>query len=146
MPLLIEESIRIGAAPETIWKFLSEPQSWRFWWPNCRLAETKDRRPLRDGSQLELVLELGLFPITFRPTVEVAQPNRALLWVGRGMGVTSRHAFYLEPKPNGTEVRQRETFEGWGVPLFRLLRLQHATATMFKQNLRGLRKMAERSL
>ena len=146
MPLLIEESIRIGAAPETIWKFLSEPQSWRFWWPNCRLAETMDRRPLRDGSQLELVLELGLFPITFRPTVEVAQPNRALLWVGRGLGVTSRHAFYLEPKPNGTEVRQRETIEGWGVPLFRLLRLQHATAVMFKQNLRGLRKMAERSL
>src|SRR6185503_11136589 len=56
VPLLIEESIRIGAPPETIWKFLSEPQSWRFWWPNCRLAETADRRPLRDGSQLELVL------------------------------------------------------------------------------------------
>ena len=101
MALLIEESIRVGAAPETIWKFLSEPQSWRYWWPNCRLAETADRRPLRDGSQLELVLELGLFPITFRPTVEVAQPNRALLWVGRGFGVTGRHAFYLEQKSNG---------------------------------------------
>jgi hypothetical protein len=92
------------------------------------------------------VLELGFFPITLRPTVEVAQPNRALLWVGRGMGVTGRHAFYLEPKANGTQVRQRETFEGWGVPLFRLLRFEHATAVMFKQNLKGLRRMAERSV
>jgi hypothetical protein len=145
LALLVEESAHIRAAPETIWKYLSEPQSWRFWWPNCKQAETADRRPLHDGSSFELTLDLGPFTVTQRPTVEMAQPNRALMWVARSMGVTRRHAFYIEPGKNGVTVRERCTFEGWGMPLFRFLGLQQRSSEMFRGNLRGLRKMAERS-
>ncbi len=145
MPLLIEESARIGAAPETVWKLLSEPKTWRYWWPGVKQAESADRQALHDGSHFELALELGPFSVTLRPTVEVAQPNRALLWVSRSMGVERRHAFYLESGAHGTTVRQRGTFAGGGMPLFRLLRLHHAYAVMFRKSLSGLRKMAERS-
>ncbi len=146
MALTIEESIQIAAPPETIWRYISDPFGWRIWWPQCKSAETTDRKPLRDGSQLEIVLEIGVIPITLRPIVEVAQPHRVLLWTGKSLGVTRRHAFYLEPRPTGTFVRQCETFDGPGLPLFRLFRLDHATIMMFKENLKGLKRAAERAL
>ena len=77
--------------------------------------------------------------------VEAATPQRALIWVGRGGGLVGRHAFYLDAKPNGTFVRQHETFTGAGVLLFRLLRLDVATRRMFQRNLRGLKRIAERA-
>jgi hypothetical protein len=145
VPLLIEESTRVGASPEAIWKLLSEPKSWSYWWHGCKQAESADRHPLRDGSSFALTLELGPFPITVRPTVEVAQPNRALVWTVRSMGVTQRHAFYIEIGSQAVMVRRRATFEGWGMFLFRLLGLPAATAVMFRKSLSGLRKAAERS-
>jgi carbon monoxide dehydrogenase subunit G len=146
LSLAIEESIVVGARPEAVWRLISDPVSWRFWWPKCRSAETVDRKPLREGSELVLVLELGLLPINWHAKVEVMQPNRALMLDGHGFGVRGRHAFYLEEKRNGTQVREREAFEGWGLIPFQLLGLAHGTSVMFKENLKGLRKMAERSL
>ena len=145
MALLIEESTRVAAPPDAVWKLLSEPKSWRYWWPGVRAAESSDRRPLHDGSTFEVTIALGPFPVTLRPTVEVAQPNRALLWVSRSLGVERRHAFYIETGAQTTSVRQRCTFAGVGMPLFRLLGLPQAYSEMFRKSLSGLRKMAERS-
>jgi hypothetical protein len=145
VPLLIEESTRVGAPPEAVWKLLSDPQSWRFWWAGVKNAESVDRHPLHDGSELNLAFELGALTVHLRPKVEVAQPGRALLWTARSMGVVRHHAFYIEPGAPALVVRERESFEGWGLPLFRLLRFHVATAEMFRRSLRGLRKLAERS-
>ena len=145
MPLLIEETTRIAAAPETVWELLCEPQSWRYWWPNAKQAESADRRPLRDGSSFELVVQSKAILVTRRATVEMAQPGRALLWVEQAMGVKRRYAIYLEPGSRGTTVRVRGTFTGLGLPIFRLLGLPVSTAESFRGTLRGLRKAAERS-
>jgi len=142
--LAVEEAILVGAPPQAVWRFLADPMSWRYWWRHCKSAATADLKPLRDGSRLEIALELGLLTFTLRPTVEVASENRTLIWVGRSLGVTGRHAFYLEARPNGTYVRQRESFSGGGLFLFQLLRLERATSRMFKENLRGLKRIAER--
>lgn len=145
MPLLVEESTRVSASPEAVWKLLSEPKSWHVWWPGVRHAESSDRRPLHDGSTFAVTIQLGPFPVTLRPTVEVAQPNRALLWVSRSLGVERRHAFYIETGTSTTAVRQRCTFQGAGMPLFRLLDFHQAYSEMFRKSLSGLRKLAERS-
>lgn len=146
MARTIEETLLVGTPPEIVWRLLADPTTWRLWWPACLEAEAKDRRPLHDGSELTLVLKPGLFPMRFHSRVDVATENRALIWTGRGGGVTGRHAFYLEAKPAGTLVRQREDFEGWALPLYLLLGTERATRRMFKENLRGLKKLAERSL
>ncbi|MEO8196349.1 MAG: SRPBCC family protein [Thermoanaerobaculia bacterium] len=143
--LRIEESIQIAAAPEIVWKFLADPRSWQHWWPGCRAAETADRKTLHDGSQLSFALHLGWLTLKFNARVEAATTSRALLWVGKGGGVTGRHAFHLDAKPNGTFVRQHESFSGPGVLFFRLARLDTASRRMFRQNLRGLKRIAERS-
>lgn len=143
--LQIEETIHIGAPPETVWKFLADPRSWQHWWPGCREASTADRKTLHDGSTLTLSLRLGWLTVKFAARVEAATAPRSLLWVGGGAGVSGRHAFYLEAKPNGTFVREQEHWSGAGLWLFRLLRLDVASRKMFQQNLRGLKRVAERS-
>lgn len=144
MARTIEESILVGAPPEAIWKLLENPWTWPQWWPACHDARTLDRRPIHDGSQLALTLKPSWLTLSFRPKVEVAQPGRALIWVGQGGGVTGRHAFYLEPRSNGTQVRQREDFSGPLVPVMMVLGQLAATRRMFRDNLKGLKRFAER--
>jgi hypothetical protein len=143
--LVVEETTRVGAPPEAVWRLLTELPTWRFWWPSCRHAEASDRRPLHDGSSFEYVLEGRLVPVTHRATVDVAQPGKALLWIDRALGVERRHAFYVEPGGWGTLVRERATFEGWNGLAARLLGRAPATSLLFRENLKGLRKAAERS-
>lgn len=144
MPTTIEESIRITAPPETVWRLLENPWGWQQWWPACRDARTEDRKPLRDGSRLYLVLRPGWLTMTFRPVVDVFQPGRALIWTGNGLGVRGRHSFFLEAVPGGTRLRQREELSGPGLVLMALLGQLHATRRMFRENLKGLKRVAER--
>lgn len=146
MALTIEETLLIGAPPEAVWRLLADPTTWRLWWPACLEVAAKDRRPLHDGSELDLLLKPGWIAMRTRPRVDVVTENRALIWTGSGAGVSVRHAFYLDAKPAGTFVRQREDFEGPLLPLFRLLGTAGATRKMFRANLRGLKKLAERSI
>ena len=141
----LEESIHIAAAPDIVWRFLADPHSWTHWWPGCREVVTSDRKTLHDGSELTLVLRLGWLTLKFAARVEAATPKRTLLWIGKGGGITDRHAFYLDAKPNGTFVRQRATYCGAGVLLFRVLRLDKASRRMFQGNLRGLKRISERA-
>jgi carbon monoxide dehydrogenase subunit G len=144
-PLRIEESIHIAAGPEIVWRFLADPRSWQHWWPGFREGETKDRKALHDGSELKLGLHLGWVTIRFAVRVEAMTPPRSLLWVARGAGVVARHAFYLDARPNGTFVRQQQDLSGAGLLFFRLGRFDAATRRMLQQNLRGLKRMAERA-
>jgi len=142
--LQIEETIQIAAPPEVVWKYLADPRSWPHWWPGCREAETGDKKTLHDGSALKVALRLGWLTLKFTARVEAATPPRTLLWEASGGGVTGRHAFYLDARPNGTFVRQQESFTGAGVLFFRLARFDAASRRMFQQNLRGLKRICER--
>ena len=146
MPLTIEHTVRIGAPPESIWRLLVDPNSWRYWWPNLRDVETADRKPLREGSTLAIGLQMGLLPITLQARVEMMREAKALHWTVSRLGVTGRHAFYLEPRRSGTAVIRREQLTGPGLLFFRLLRMDHATAVMFRESLKGLKKLVERSV
>jgi len=140
----IEESLRITAPPEAVWKLLENPWGWPQWWSACRDARTEDRKPLRDGSKLVLVLRPGWLTLTVRPVVDVCQPGRALIWTGTSAGVRGRHSFFLEAVPGGTMVRQREELSGPGFVFMTLLGQLHATRRMFRDNLKGLKRLAER--
>lgn len=142
----IDETILIAAPPETVWKLLADPRSWRHWWPGCLDAETKDRKTLHDGSEIALRLRFGWLVVPLRPRVDAATPPKSLVWTGRGFGVAGRHAFYLEAKPSGTFVRQQETFHGPAAALYRLLGLERLTRKMFRANLRGLKRFAEQKI
>jgi len=144
VPYTIEETITAAAPAEALWKHLENPWTWPQWWPACREARTGDRKALREGGRLHLVLRPSWLTLTFDPVIEVLRPGRALIWTGTGGGVRGRHAFYLEARANGTLVRQREDFSGPGLALFLLLGQAPATRRMFRDSLKGLRRCAER--
>ena len=146
MPLAIDESIVVAASPEAVWRLLEDPSTWSTWWPACVEARTVDRRLIRDGSSLELALRPSFLTLRFRAGVEAATPGRHLIWVGRGGGVTARHAFYLSRRPDGTQVRQHETFTGPGLAVMRLCGQVAATRRMIRESLTGLKRLAERAL
>jgi len=146
MALTLEDTTLVGASPEAIWKLATDPTCWRYWWPGCLEAEAGDRKPLHDGSQLRLVVKPSWIAIRYRARVEISTPPRALIWSARGGGLAVRHHLYLDAKPSGTLVRHREDFAGWGLAPFRLLRLDVATRRMSREALKGLKKLAERTL
>ena len=100
--LQIDESIHIAAAPEIVWKFLADPRSWQHWWPGCRHAETRDRKPLHDGSILNLGLHLGWLTLRFSARIEAATPQKSLIWAGTGGGLTGATSSNSAQKPNVT--------------------------------------------
>lgn len=146
MALVLEESAVAGAPAEAVWRLVCDPTTWRLWWPGCLEAETKDRRPLHDGSQLRLVVKPSWIAIRFALRVEVATPPRALILAGQGAGMAIRHSFFFETRPAGTLVRERQELSGWGLAPFRLLRQEVATGARLRENLKGLKRLAERSL
>lgn len=146
MALVVDESIAVAAPPESVWRLLEDPTTWTAWWPACVEARTADRRLIRDGSVLELALRPSWLTLRFRPRVEAATPGRHLIWVGRSAGVTGRHAFYLDRRPDGTLVRQHESFHGPGVLVLRLFGQAAATRRMFRESLKGLKRLAEAAL
>lgn len=140
----IEETIHIAAPPEAAWRLLADPRGWRLWWPGCLDAETADRKTLHEGSKLRLRLKLGLLPTKLNARIEAATPPKILVWTAANVGLTERHAFYLDARPNGTFVREQQNLAGALLPIFRLLRLDRATRRMFQANLRGLKRLVER--
>lgn len=146
MPLRLEESTLAGAPTETVWRLVADPTCWRLWWPACLEAAARDRKPLHDGSELRLVVKPSWIPIRFALRVEVATAPRALILAGRGAGLEIRHSFFLEARPNGTLVRERQELSGWGLAPFRLLRQDVASGARLRENLKGLKRLAERSL
>jgi hypothetical protein len=59
--------------------------------------------------------------MTFRPTVLVAEPSRELRRLGRVLlpGIfDGEHAFVIEPRSGGCQLRHEETFRGLLVPAF----------------------------
>jgi len=141
--LTIEDSTRIAASPEAIWRFLVDPTTFRTWWPGCLEATTADRKLLHEGSELRLLLAPSWIRLRVRARVEVAAPGKALIWVGHSAGLEGRHGFFLEERTGGMRVREQETLRGPTLPVLRLLRLDRATKRMFQENLKGLKRFAE---
>ncbi len=75
------------------------------------------------GERLRIVLgPPGKKPMTFKPVVLEADPNRALVWrgtLGVGWIFAGEHFFRLEPLGEGTRFHHGETFGGLLVPILR---------------------------
>jgi len=144
--LTLEESTRISAPAEAIWRRIAEPASWPAWRPQIRHLKSASRGPLADGARIELTIRLRAFSFTLRPVIEVARPPRTLISRARAFGVTARHTLDVEARAEGCLVRERVRLEGPGLFAFRLLGFAPATKAMLAESLKLLRKLVERGL
>ena len=107
------------------------------------------RGDLREGAQLHVELgPPGKKPMTFKPVVTAAEPNRRFAWRGTllaGWLFTGEHDFRLEPLPGGgTRFHHGETFGGLLVPLLKKS-LDTDTRTGFEAMNRAIKTEAEAS-
>ena len=112
----IETDIEIDAAPEAVWAVLADLEAYPDWNPFITSADGM----LRPERRLKVRIEPpGKRPMTFRPRVKAAEPNRRLVWKGRLFAPNlfdGRHEFVIEPLGESVRFVQRETFGGLLVP------------------------------
>lgn len=113
----IETSETIEADPERVWQILTDLESYPAWNPFI----TEGTGEFRKGEKLVLKMHPpGGRPMTFKPTVLVADPAVELRWLGRLIvpGIfDGEHWFRLESVEDGTHLVQGENFSGLLPPL-----------------------------
>jgi hypothetical protein len=109
----IERSIEIDASPTAVWSILADTVAYPEWNPFM----TKLAGDFTVGSTLEVRIEPpNARPMTFKPTVLAAEPERELRWLGRfivpGL-VDGEHTLRIEPLAEGrSRFIQTERFSG----------------------------------
>jgi hypothetical protein len=137
----IATAVDIEAPAAAIWRVLIDFPSYPEWNPFIRriVGEAKV------GARLEITAQpAGRKPMTFRPTVRVADPDRELRWLGRVLlpGIfDGEHAFIIEPQTNGCRLRHEETFTGLLVAAFGAMLAD--TAQSFVELNAALKRRAE---
>lgn len=138
----IDTEILIQASPQRVWQVLTDFAAYPEWNPFIvSLQGTAEwgqrlRVKIRTGEGKEHV---------FKPVVLQATPPTRLRWLGR-LGLPGlfdgEHDFELEPRGEATLLHQRETFQGYLVPvLWRTV--EPATRAGFEAMNRELKARAE---
>jgi hypothetical protein len=114
----IATAIDVDAPAAAIWRVLIDFPAYPEWNPFIRRIVGE----ARVGARLEVTVQpAGRKPMTFRPTVLVANPDRELRWLGRVLlpGIfDGEHAFIIDTQAQGCRLRHEETFSGLLVPAF----------------------------
>ncbi len=145
MGIEVEHTKIIRADPDLVWDFLARPSTWKSWWPDCIEANTgEDRRDLREGSILELVLQPRQMRLTLRPTVDLLTERRTLSMTHHSALIHTTAAWYLHERPDATHVKAELVFNGI-FPFFVTIAQQSGSVkASLQRNLQGLKKVAER--
>jgi hypothetical protein len=114
----IATAIDIDATADAVWRVLTDFAAYPEWNPFIRRLAGE----AKVGARLKVTMQpANRKPMTFRPTVLVAEPGRELRWLGRVLvpGIfDGEHAFIIEPRNGGCRLRHEETFRGLLVPAF----------------------------
>ena len=114
----IATAVDIDAPAAAIWRVLTDFPAYPEWNPFIRRITGE----AKVGARVEVTVQpVNRKPMTFRPTVRAATPERELRWLGRVLlpGIfDGEHAFIIEPQSNRCRLRHEETFSGLLVPAF----------------------------
>lgn len=145
MALKIEVSKNVMAAPATVWQLLDRPTTWKAWWEDCVEAIALDRKGLKEGSAIELVLKPSYRRLSFFPVVDVYTENKIMSLVCKTVMVDATLTFFLQPdRDGGTQLRCQLSFGGAYSLLARLLGQGDLIRLCHDRCVRGLKRMAER--
>ncbi|HEV3470035.1 MAG TPA: SRPBCC domain-containing protein [Pyrinomonadaceae bacterium] len=113
----IQTEIEINAAPEEVWRVLTDFGAYPEWNPFVKSVSGEPR----EGGRLEIFVQVPEGPgMRFKPKVLRAEPARELRWVG-SLAVpglfNGEHFFKLEPAgPGRTRFVHGERFTGLMIP------------------------------
>ena len=144
MGIELDLSKTVLAPPSVVWSLLGEPRSWSTWWRDCVSAQMADGRAPREGSPIQLVLKPGQQESSYEPTIDLYTEDRTLSLTHRSGLSRGTCVWYLNKKRNGTEVRLQLVYEGLGTWWVRLTGRRILVDLAFENQLKDLKKYAER--
>jgi hypothetical protein len=139
----LRTEILIEAAPETVWRILTDQGALEEWNPFIREMSGE----LKEGERIRIYLSPPKGrAMAFKPRVKAVSPGKELRWLGH-LGVPGlfdgEHIFELHPEgPRTTRFVHREEFGGLFVPMF-WKTLDTDTREGFKRMNMALKQRAE---
>ena len=139
----IATAIDIDAPADAIWRVLVDFPAYPEWNPFIRRITGE----AKVGAKLEVTAQpVNRKPMTFRPTVRVATPDRELLWLGRVLLpciFDGEHGFRVVPEEaSRCRLEQFESFRGLlAGPI--LWKVEASTRAGFEVMNRMLKRRAE---
>jgi carbon monoxide dehydrogenase subunit G len=94
-------SIDIDAAPDTVWRVLSDVEAWPAWTPSVRRITRLDPGPPHVGQRLRI--SQPRFPTTVWRLTELVD-GRFVAWRAGGPGARATATHALEPHATGTRA------------------------------------------
>jgi uncharacterized protein YndB with AHSA1/START domain len=138
--LTYESSASVSAAPETVWRMLSDVAAWPQWLPTVSRVDPLDQQALRLGARF-IVHQPKLRPATW--TVSQLDPPKSFVWIARspGLEMVAEHTVAAET-PERSSVVLRFSFGGLlGAIVGRLYRT--VTQSYLAQEAASLKRQAE---
>ena len=113
--LAFEATIVIDASPEMVWAVLTNVQDFPNWEPN--ITKVEGQAKLGEKVTVHTTLSEQAFPVTVSQFI----PNEKMVWSsGMPLGLfKGERTFTLTSVDDGTQVKTREEFTGFLLPLFR---------------------------
>jgi len=139
----VRHTVSIAAPTSVVWTLLSDLESWPRWWSDCKAARRKDRRPLAEGSQVELVLQPGGRERTLMPIVDLLTEGRGLTLVAQRLFFDATVSWQLREAPaETTRMSAHGAFGGLGSGRLGIGR--DLLEASLRRHSRGLTQAAER--
>jgi hypothetical protein len=113
-PVYCTLSVRINAAPDKIWAILTNVDNWPSW--NQRI--TRAKCPANQSAP-GVSFDWKVNGMNIHSVFMVVDYGKCLSWVGKTLGASAEHSWYLEPDKEGTLVRVEERMWGWLIRLFK---------------------------
>ncbi|MEM9950135.1 MAG: SRPBCC domain-containing protein [Chloroflexota bacterium] len=113
--LAFEATTVINASPESVWAVLTDVQNFPTWEPN--VIKVEGQAKLGEKVVVHTKLSERAFPVTVSEFI----PNQKMVWSsGMPLGLfKGARTFTLTPVADGTQVKTREEFTGFLLPMFR---------------------------
>jgi uncharacterized protein YndB with AHSA1/START domain len=138
-PVQARHEITINAPVETVWRLLTEIDTWPQW--NPAITRSKLDGPIRSGAKFKW--KAGGASLV--STLHDVEPKQYISWTGRALGIRAIHIWRLRPLKGGVNVVTQESFTGLLATLLSGI-LQRTLDSTLQKWLHDLKKTAEASL
>jgi uncharacterized protein YndB with AHSA1/START domain len=96
-----EFAVEIDAAPDEVWRVLTDVERWPEWTPSMTRVERLDPGPFQVGSTARI--KQPKFPAAVWRVNEL-EPGQSFSWTARGGGMTALGTHRITPRSDGVEV------------------------------------------
>lgn len=107
-------SVRIAAAPDSVWRVLADPAAGQRLFAGCTRAGLASAPPMRAGSRMTVARTVDGRSVEVEFDVVVFRPGKELELLGEAQGFRAGYRYVLRADGDGTRLDLDTSVEGLG--------------------------------